>query len=378
MRRTWFRRRGLAPVPVRAALEDSLVDELLKAVTQPEPAVAPAPPEKPGHAYWVYCVVRSEWAAELAAGIDGIEAGSSVEALVEGHLAALLSRVPLAEYGDDELRRHLEDIAWLERRARAHEAVQQHAMRQGPLVPLRMCTIYRVLDRVRHVLRDQGERFTENLAAVWDCSEWGVKVFLDLRCIPEPSPAQPEAASATGADYLAGRQRERDRVSESHESSIQCAEDVHQAVSALARQARANPVQRAEAHGRDAEMVLNEAYLLEDHRIEELQSTVRELFERWAPHGLLVELTGPWPPYNFVSDSAGLIFMRAPVAPPSPPPDTPRASARDVALIDLIDRLLAGGVVLSGEVILAAADIDLVRVDLRALISSVPVSRGIR
>lgn len=70
--------------------------------------------------------------------------------------------------------------------------------------------------------------------------------------------------------------------------------------------------------------------------------------------------------------------MRAPVAPPSPPPDTPRASARDVALIDLIDRLLAGGVVLSGEVILAAADIDLVRVDLRALISSVPVSRGIR
>lgn len=46
---------------------------------------------------------------------------------------------------------------------------------------------------------------------------------------------------------------------------------------------------------------------------------------------------------------------------------------RDVALIDLLDRLLAGGVVLAGEITLAAADIDLVAVDLRALISSVPV-----
>jgi hypothetical protein len=54
-------------------------------------------------------------------------------------------------------------------------------------------------------------------------------------------------------------------------------------------------------------------------------------------------------------------------------PEAPQHSGRDVALIDLIDRLLAGGVVLSGDIILAAADIDLVRIDLRALISSLPV-----
>jgi hypothetical protein len=46
-------------------------------------------------------------------------------------------------------------------------------------------------------------------------------------------------------------------------------------------------------------------------------------------------------------------------------------SSRDIALIDLIDRLLAGGVVLTGDITLAVADIDLVQVALRALISSV-------
>ena len=68
--------------------------------------------------------------------------------------------------------------------------------------------------------------------------------------------------------------------------------------------------------------------------------------------------------------------MSTSVAQPSRP-ETSRHSGRDVALIDLLDRLLAGGVVLAGEVVLAAADIDLVRIDLRALISSVPMKDGL-
>jgi Gas vesicle protein len=44
---------------------------------------------------------------------------------------------------------------------------------------------------------------------------------------------------------------------------------------------------------------------------------------------------------------------------------------RRLALVDLLDRVLSGGVVISGEVTLAVADIDLVHVSLRTLITSV-------
>jgi hypothetical protein len=44
---------------------------------------------------------------------------------------------------------------------------------------------------------------------------------------------------------------------------------------------------------------------------------------------------------------------------------------REVALVDLVDRLLAGGVVLGGDIALSIADVDLVYVSLRALITSV-------
>lgn len=48
-----------------------------------------------------------------------------------------------------------------------------------------------------------------------------------------------------------------------------------------------------------------------------------------------------------------------------------RAGNRNVALIDLLDRVLAGGVVVSGEITLSIADVDLVHVSLRTLITSI-------
>jgi hypothetical protein len=43
---------------------------------------------------------------------------------------------------------------------------------------------------------------------------------------------------------------------------------------------------------------------------------------------------------------------------------------REVVLVDLLDRLMAGGVVLGGDLTLAIADVDLVYVGLRAIIIS--------
>ncbi|MDK0523672.1 gas vesicle protein [Streptomyces sp. ML-6] len=65
-------------------------------------------------------------------------------------------------------------------------------------------------------------------------------------------------------------------------------------------------------------------------------------------------------PVGGPSDPAG----REPL-PEEPLPD------RQVALIDLLDRLLAGGAVLTGDIVLSIADIDLVRISLRTLMVSI-------
>ncbi|MEU4130488.1 gas vesicle protein [Streptomyces wuyuanensis] len=61
------------------------------------------------------------------------------------------------------------------------------------------------------------------------------------------------------------------------------------------------------------------------------------------------------------------VLREAPAATAEPGP----LAQRQLALVDLLDRLLAGGVVIKGDLTLRIADVDLVRVDLNALICSV-------
>lgn len=58
---------------------------------------------------------------------------------------------------------------------------------------------------------------------------------------------------------------------------------------------------------------------------------------------------------------------------PAPAELTPEESlaGRQIALIDLLDRLLNGGAVLTGDVVLSIADVDLVHINLRAVIRSI-------
>ncbi|HEV7931086.1 MAG TPA: gas vesicle protein [Actinomadura sp.] len=47
------------------------------------------------------------------------------------------------------------------------------------------------------------------------------------------------------------------------------------------------------------------------------------------------------------------------------------SSMERVALVDLLDRLLAGGVVITGDLVISIAEVDLVHISLRAVLSAV-------
>jgi hypothetical protein len=131
-----------AEAEVVAQLRDALVAAALPRTTAPSPAPAPAPRSQPdapaGEALWVYCVLPAAGAA--APEVEGV-ARARVEVLEAGELAALVSRVPLADFGEEPLRRNLNELPWLERVARAHEAVLERALVAATIAPLRHSTI---------------------------------------------------------------------------------------------------------------------------------------------------------------------------------------------------------------------------------------------
>jgi hypothetical protein len=82
--------------------------------------------------------------------------------------------------------------------------------------------------------------------------------------------------------------------------AAEVAQQVHARLQDWAIDAVTRPPQNRELSGHEGEMLLNAAYLVEADRLDELHALVSELEAHHRELGTRIELTGPWPPYNFV------------------------------------------------------------------------------
>ena len=252
---------------------------------------------------WAYCVLRA--ADATPGGVVGV-AGAAVGRVEARGLAALVGRVPASEFAAEPLRRNLNDLVWLERVARAHEAVLEDAMRTATIVPLRMCTLYEREDGVGRMLAREHDGLTRALDALAGREEWGVKLLVDPQRLAEAAgPAAAEAdddltGRGEGAAYLLRRRRERESREAGHAVASDVARQVHARLQDRAIAAVTLRAQNRDLSGHEGEMLLNAAYLVQADRVGGLRELAAELQRHHAHLGARVELTGPWPPYNFV------------------------------------------------------------------------------
>ena len=300
-----------------AALRDALIDAALArrsggVSTRPPQRratadAAPAGDAPSGHALWAYCVLRA--GDSLPATTGGVDADGPLELVEAGDLAAIVSRVPLAEFGAEPLRENLNDLAWLERVARSHEAVLDAALGQSTIVPLRLCTIYESEQSVREMLEREHDSLAEALDALAGRQEWGVKLIVDEDRLAEEARSRSAEAAALedelgartgGGAYMLRRRLERHVRDAVDSLSAELAEQVHAELQDWTSDAVVLPPQNRELSGHEGRMLLNGAYLVGAERVDGLRELTAELEERHRGLGARIELTGPWPPYNFL------------------------------------------------------------------------------
>lgn len=282
--------RSAARAAVAARLEQRFEAELLEAVERRLSAPAEA-----GDGLWLYCVAGAEHPDVEA---EGIPAAGPPRLVRAGGLSALVSAVPLSEFGEQALERNLNDLEWLESMARAHEAVLDAALAGGAIVPMRVCTIYRDEQRVRSLLEAERESFAQALDVVRGSAEWGVKV------IAPPAQASVPEQPPDPAAYLDRKRRQRLLRERSHELAAQTAQACHERLSEASRASRSLAPQQPELGGYEGEMILNGAYLVDDDRAPAFRDLVERMSDELAGDGIAIDLTGPWPAYNFTAQTA--------------------------------------------------------------------------
>ena len=251
--------------------------------------------------WYVYGVAPTAEASEQHVhGVRGV-AGKGVSLVDAGAVVAIASKVPLAEFGDEPIADNLRDPAWLERRVRAHEEVLEAVLGSVPVVPFRFATIYRSEEHLRAALGEDG-RFEQLLEQIRGKVELGVKGFLSpMARAAEETGAGTDVTS--GRRYLEEKQSARRRAEEHDALKAELAHESHERLAAVAHDAVANAPQPSEVSGRDAEMFLNGAYLVSRDEEERFRGALQELERKFAATGAAYELTGPWPPYNFVESA---------------------------------------------------------------------------
>jgi gas vesicle protein GvpL/GvpF len=248
---------------------------------------------------WVYAIAERVDLTPLAQ-IKGV-GGSQVRTVAAAGLTAVAEDVGLAEFGEEALRRNLEDLDWLEATARAHHGVIDAIAQQGPLVPMRLATVYSGDELITALLTERGADFRSALRRISGRMEWGVKAYADRQPEARDDSAVTAGTSGSGGGagtaYLQRRRNQLTAQKNARRETLATAEMIHAELSRHAEETRVHTPQAPQLTGIKAPMILNAAYLLDSARGEDFAAAVAALAGQHP--GLRLELTGPWPPYSF-------------------------------------------------------------------------------
>ena len=250
-------------------------------------------------ATYVYCVVKSPRAPKLGRAPKGLDGAGKTRVLDAGdgyHL--LVTSAPLASYDAASIDAKLRDIDWVGARASEHEAVVEHALTLGTVIPMKLFTLFstdeRALDHVRK-MKKSLERVVERIAG---CEEWGLRILFDeARAARAAADEARSRKVSSGKDFLL---RKKALDDERRSTGARAAERVEALYESLARSVKS--AQRRAAPNRElaGRVLLDAVFLVPQPAVGKIKSTVAASAEQLAAEGFDVTLSGPWPAYSFI------------------------------------------------------------------------------
>jgi hypothetical protein len=239
----------------------------------------------------------------------GVDPHFNVELTCEGPIAAVTSRVGLDQFAPERLQgKTAEDIQWLGKVAARHNEIICRAASSSAVLPLRLGTVFRSRDSLQAMLvrcRSTVAKFLEQLG---NRQEWGVKLYLEKRRLePMPGHASPLPPHylgplRTGTAYLTQKKIQLDCRREARVSMHQTIQTVEQCLAGKAEHCCRIRNLPSDLTGRTEEMVFNAAFLLPSSAQASWLETIHNVDRDVQSKGLVLEVSGPWPPYHFCPD----------------------------------------------------------------------------
>ena len=219
-----------------------------------------------------------------------------------GELAAVVGTVKLDDFRGAGLRRNFADATAFAPKARAHNAVVSAFRRGGPVIPVRLGTIYRDDRRVCQLLLNEHEDMMTALRRVSGREELGVKAYVDPKSLAiQGDLIRSDATDGlTRVPHLWRRRRQLAAQDEGYRLATAEADRVHAVLLRCAVDGKRKQPIDEDPSNRGPWTLLNGSYLVDGDVVELFLETVTALERSTAR--IRLEVTGPWPPYSFAED----------------------------------------------------------------------------
>jgi hypothetical protein len=227
-----------------------------------------------------------------------------------GNLHAVAKYVSPDDFSEENLKKKFGDLAWIEEQTREHIRIINLAMTSGTVVPFKFGTVFKTEESLRKFFDDYRQALYENFENLKGKEEWSVKVYCNNQYLQEHIKHSCEAVKALEQEILESKpglafilkRKLTERIKdETHKHIRKYGQLCFEQIDNLSSKTSINPLLPKEVTGRDEDMILNIACLVEKKQVDVMLGKADVLHDEFRKAGLITQVTGPWPPFSFIT-----------------------------------------------------------------------------
>ncbi len=221
---------------------------------------------------------------------EAIDGHGVVEPVAQGNYLCWASRVSRHEFATD-LQKNMENLDWLAACSIRHQKILAEIGAVTQVLPARFGTVFLTPESLLKHLKERTPYLRKVFQRIAEADEWGVKVF-------GTHEAQPSAVvkASSGSDYL----RQKSAALQSapaarrDEALVKLGEELASCSIASVPGGKASTSQPG--------LLWSGSFLVKRAHKDRFDKVLKRYAGEWAPNRR-IDVSGPWPPYSFVSES---------------------------------------------------------------------------
>jgi len=253
---------------------------------------------------YVYCIINSPPEPDFNLESKGLEF------IMFDDFYVIVKFVSENEFSEENFKKNLSDLQWVESNAREHIEVISSINESNTVIPFKFGTIYNTKSGLKKFITDYYASLIENFRYIKEKEEWSVKIYCNRKVLSEQIDELSEKAAALekqimasspGKAYLLKRKKadlienEMDRL-----CNIR-GQKYYNEFKNLSESTSLNNLLPNGYEVSEGRMILNAAFLVLKNKVTDFRNTVYRLRKMNKNSGFMIETTGPWPPFSFIS-----------------------------------------------------------------------------